>query len=286
MTAADPTWLDLRIPFDDAAKHHSLPLLDRMAAHIGAVSNDSSGPVTIIDIGAGTGNSALWFDHHLGQRLPDRTLRWVLVDSDPEALAMAAENLPAAQTCAAPITQLPRIADQVMANQSPGAGRLVITCSALLDVLTDEDVTAIVETLVDHRGFGLLLLSITGQWRLDPADPDDDALHRAFSTHQHRAGRLGADAPETLLEAAHRAGVTTATSASPWQLHAPADHEFIDRFLAERVDAVVEYDPNLENTAGQWLQRRRAQLDTGLTITVDHLDLYLDATAPSQDRSS
>lgn len=271
MTAAHQ-WLDLRVPFDDAARQASLPLVDRVAT---ALCDDAAGtPVTIIDIGAGTGNSARWFQQHLTPRLPDADLRWVLVDSDRQALETASQILPGVQAVCTDITELPRIVDDQMASHP---GKLLITGSAILDVFTRQDLAAIVDTLNRHNGLALILLSITGTWQLTPADPEDETINQAFCGHQQRHGKLGPVAPAALQELAHEAGASVTTARSDWQLTGPRDASFMTRFLRERVDAAIEHQPQLESLATEWLHRRLEQSSDDLRVDVEHLDVVIDA---------
>lgn len=275
MKTAAHTWLDLRVPYDDVARQDSLGLVEHAATALQEQAVSTAQPVMIFDIGAGTGNSAQWFKQHLEPRLPGRELQWVLVDTDRVALETAAGRVPEAHSVVAPITELPKIVDELL-GKTPEPGQLLITGSAVLDVLTQSDLEAITETVVRHAGLGLVLLSINGDWQITPADPDDIIISQAFAAHQQRGDKLGAAGPTALLTAAHRAGITVTSGNSPWKLCAARDQEFLERFLAERIEAVVEQQPQLRNVAADWLNRRRTQLAGDLTVEVDHVDVYLD----------
>ena len=294
--AAEPDWLDLRAPFDDAARQYALPLLDRAAE---ALRVGPERPLVVIDIGAGTGNSMRWFDRHLRERLPGRSLHRVLVDADEAALDIAAQRFSTkVTTVAASIDSLPDVAAQALADaelDSTQPGNLLITGSALLDVLTPADMVAIAETLHRFSGSGLFLLSISGRWRLTPPHPDDELLDEAFSRHQCRGSRLGTQAAPALGAEARRTGAQVESSLSPWHLKAPRDTEFLTRFLTERVDAAIEADPQLAATGQAWLaerlhrmkdqrsvedQRRvasggRAERKAGLEVLVEHTDVLI-----------
>ena len=288
--AAEPDWLELRAPVDDAARQYALPLLDRAAD---ALRAGTERPLVVIDIGAGTGNSMRWFDHHLGERLPGRSFHRVLVDADEAALNIAAQRVGTmVRIVAAPIASLPDIAAEALAEAelaSTQPGNLLITGSALLDVLTPDDMAAITETLRRFSGIGLFLLSISGRWRLTPPHPDDGALDEAFSLHQCRESRLGTQAAAALEEEARRSGAQVESSPSPWHLEAPRDTEFLTRFLTERVDAAIEADPRLATRAQAWLAQRLHGVETqdtvevggpvdqkaGLTVVVEHTDVLI-----------
>lgn len=274
MTTAEHAWLDLRVPYDNAARQSSLRLLQMAASTLGSTS--PAEPVTIIDVGAGTGNSARWFSQHLEPLLTDRDLRWVLVDTDEAALETAACTMPEAETVVAPIVDLPQITDTL---HSAHAGQLLVVGSAVLDVFTAADLEAMSATIRRHAGLGLFFLSITGDWQLDPADPDDVVMNRAFIAHQQREGKLGPDGPELLRATAQRAGAVVESGTSPWVMSAPRDAEMLLEFLTARVEAAIEQQPSLHGLATEWLDRRRAQLAKDLTVEVDHLDLFIDGRA-------
>lgn len=291
MTAAESGWLDLRVPFDDAARQCALPLLDKA---VDALPEDSERPLVIIDLGAGIGNSMRWFDRHLRRRLPDRRLHRVLVDSDAAALDIAAQRFgTAVRTVATPIASLPGVAAEALAEvaaeapaetsaASPRPADLLITGSALLDVLTRDDMVVIAETLARFSGVGLFLLSVSGRWKLTPSHLDDAVLDEAFSRHQRRDSRLGTHAVATLAAEACRIGGQVDTSNSFWDLKAPRDAGFLTRFLTERVDAAIEADPRLATIGRAWLDTR---LHGGLEVVVDHTDVLIDATVLDSPRT-
>ena len=314
MTAADADWLDLRVPVDDAAKQQSLHLLDHAVRVLTPASADAAPasadaaptdalspgaappdgdhePLLVIDIGAGTGNSARWFDDRLRERMPGRELDWVFIDADQASLDQAVRTMPKASAICAQISELPALTADLLntaeagtagspasGNGESGAPRLLLTCSAVLDVLTRSDLETISDTLVRFRGIGLFLLSITGGWTLDPPHQHDTILNDAFTAHQHRDGRLGCDAPEALARLAADREATITSGQSPWLLHAPHDHEFLTRFLSERIDAAIGASPHLAQTGRDWLSARCSRLRTGLSVRVDHADLLIDAS--------
>lgn len=282
MTGAAPDWLEARAPFDDAARQQSLPLL-ASAAHTLLESTEPGSTVTVVDLGAGTGKSAAWFRRHLTPLLPDRQLAWHLVDGHAPSLQLAGQAFPDAGHLLSMMSDLPAALGEHLEETSgrPTPGSLLLTCSAVLDVLTQADVDAVLDTLTRYRGLGLFLLSITEDWHLDPSDPRDEQLARAFAEHQRWGEKLGAHGGQTMAQSARQRGIAVETSDSPWRLRAPQDAEFIHRFLTERVDAVVEAEPGLQREAADWLELRTRQAGEnggqGLFVTVDHLDVLLNA---------
>ncbi len=284
MTAAESDWLDLRRPVDDAARRESLHLLDHAVARLSAETESNTKSLLAVDIGAGTGNSALWFDTALRTRLPDWEINWILLDSDQASLDLAATALPHARTICAPIAAFPTLSAELLSASEFHGSQLLLTCSALLDVLTETDLIAVIRSLKDHDGLGLFLLSIVDGWELDPVHPYDAVIDAAFTAHQHRDGRLGHHAPERLMRLARRHGLTAVEGPSPWRLAAPADRTFLSRFLSERLDAALDEDPALATAARDWWSQRQAQLDSGLSVRVDHLDVLIDSVGRARGR--
>ncbi|WP_431812800.1 hypothetical protein [Kocuria sp. cx-455] len=276
MIGAAQDWLEARVPFDDAARQQSLPLLDRAAQALLAADPTGRTPLTVVDLGAGTGKSAAWFRRHLSPRLPGRSINWLLVDAHEPSLEIATQHLTDADTVVTPLSDLPAALDNHLPER-PAPGTLMLTCSAVLDVLTQDDVEAILTTLTTHHGVGLFLLSITADWHLEPADPRDPELAQAFADHQRRDGKLGAEGGEAMLRTARERGIHTTHGNSAWQLNAPRDTEFTRRFLTERVAAAVEASPELEVEARDWLETRNRQAADHLNVTVDHCDVLVDA---------
>ena len=276
MIGAAQDWLEARVPFDDAARQQSLPLLDRAAQALLDADPTGRTPLTVVDLGAGTGKSAAWFRQHLTPRLPGRSIHWLLVDAHEPSLGIATQHLADADTIVTRLSDLPT----ALASHFPGhpaPGTVLLTCSAVLDVLTQDDVEAILTTLTTYQGVGLFLLSITADWHLEPAHPRDPELAEAFADHQRRDGKLGAEGGRAMLRTAREHAVQTAHGNSAWHLSAPRDTEFTRRFLSERVAAAVEAAPELEDAAREWLETRDQQATDQLNVTVDHCDVLVDA---------
>lgn len=170
MIGAAQDWLEARVPFDDTARQQSLPLLDRAAQALLDADPSGQSRLTIVDLGAGTGKSAAWFREHLTPRLPGRTIQWLLVDAHEPSLEIATQHVGEADTIVTRLSELPTALGEYLPGH-PAPGSLFLTCSAVLDVLTQDDVDAILTTLDTYKGLGLFLLSITADWHLTPPDP-------------------------------------------------------------------------------------------------------------------
>jgi hypothetical protein len=244
-------WLSLREPADADAR--ALELLDPLRTAL-----KGRPELVIRDLGCGTGSLGRW----LAPRLSGPQ-RWVMEDRDPALLAYAARHMPAAGE----VTVETRLGDVTELTAADLAGTDLITCSALLDILTGPQVEALAAACAGARCAALLTLSVTGQVTVDPADPLDSEIEAAFNAHQRRGQLLGPDAGEAARRAFERAGARVTVAASPWRL-GPQRSELTKEWLAGWLHAAGEQRPELPLDA---YRDRRAGSD--LEVTVGHTDV-------------
>jgi Methyltransferase domain len=256
-------WLAVREPADAAARDPGLA--GRAARLVG------DRPV-VHDLGSGTGSMGRW----LAPRLPGPQ-RWIMYDRDPDLLAAAAAGLRGVRAAdGSEVSGRTRCVDITALTPDELADADLVTCSALLDMLTAGDVDKIVTACGDRPA--LFTLSVVGDVTLSPAEPLDRDIEAAFNAHQRRttaAGRalLGPDAPAAAAAAFRRRGATVETRATPWRLGTGYSN-LIGEWLRGWVDAAVEQVPRLADRAGPYLERRLAQAAMGdLSVTVGHSDL-------------
>jgi len=218
---------------------------------------DLDDDMEIIDLGAGMGANQRW----LAPRLPFRQ-RWIHLDHDPAI----SRSLPLPDD-----TMI--IDDSVEALGRLLAGRdcarRLVSCSAVLDVLTKAEVLAVCHAVIEAHVPALFSLTVTGTLILNPAHPDDQQLLQAFNDHQRRAGLAGPEATPLAICALEAAGFRVFCQETPWQLAAATGQAFVEQVLQERLDAAVSQDPALGSVAAAWLELRRVQLALGIL----HLDL-------------
>lgn len=260
-----PDWLALRESADAAARAEEL--LDPLRAHLAATAR----PV-IRDLGCGTGSMGRW----LAARLPGAQ-HWVMYDRDPELLRHAAATMAAGAADGAPVTVETRQHDITALTAAELAGTALVTASALLDLLTVEEVDRIAGACVEAACPALLTLSVLGRVELSPDDPLDADFEAAFNAHQRRPvdGRrlLGPDAVEAAAESFARRGATVRVRPAPWRLTADQARLTV-QWLEGWVAAACAQRPDLTAEAGGYLQRRSAAAGAGrLTVVVHHSDL-------------
>jgi hypothetical protein len=242
------SWLGLREPADAAAR--SADLVERLPAEIHVIR----------DLGCGTGSLGRW----LAPQLPTPQ-HWILADRDPKLLHYATAHL-----------RLPGVSvegalgDVTALTAKDLDGTDLITCSALLDLLTETEIDALVAACATAGVAALFTLSVAGEVTLDPARPEDGRVEAAFNEHQRRVegGRrlLGPDAPAYAARAFEKAGATVLTRPSPWQL-GPELPELTAEWLRGWFGAAQEQDPGLSD---DYLEARLGDLPA---VRVGHVDL-------------
>ena len=249
-------WLALREPADRRAR--SAALAGRLAAHL-ATRSTRRRPLTVLDLGAGTGANMRVLAPLLGAGQ-----HWRLVDHDPGLLARAVP--PAGVT----VERCARdLADDLAPLFEPAPD--LVTASALLDLCGQ----AWIERLVTHAaraGAALLaVLSVDGRQEWAPADPLDGAVLAAFAADQRRdkglGPALGPAAPATLAASLAAAGYRVHRARSDWRLAATAEAALIAA-LAEGTACAAAPVAGAE-AAAEWAARRRR----ALRVVIGHEDV-------------
>ncbi|MCX5052830.1 MULTISPECIES: class I SAM-dependent methyltransferase [unclassified Streptomyces] len=259
-----PEWLELREPADAAGRAHDLlvPLRIRLANLPGKAG------LVIHDLGCGTGSMGRW----LAPRL-DGAQHWILHDRDPYLLHFAAVASPRSAADGSRVTVETRRGDVARLTPDGLAGASLVTASALLDVLTREEIETLADACTGAGCPALLTLSVAGRVELTPSDPMDAEITDAFNAHQRRDGMLGPDAITVACEAFSERGATVQVNPSPWRL-GPGEAALTAQWLRGWVGAAVEERPELKARAERYLRERLAACEAGeLRVTVHHSDL-------------
>lgn len=289
----EASWLDLRYRADDRARQRSLPLVRDLAEHLlanahpGPVPGTSQKPVpqapglAVVDVGAGTGANLRWLGPHLDQALGSALAQdWALLDHD--AVLLEAVRGAAAPWLRRSIRHTGSVATLGDLLQTTGHPRLV-SCSALLDLLTASQIDDLVAATVRGADAALWSLSVTGDVSFDPGHADDALLVQRFNSDQQR-GTTTATGPHFLAgpdgwRLAERAfidrGWRVSLARTPWIL-GPNDAPMVARLLTERAQAALKTtDVSADRRAIRtWLALRLDQAERGqLEVRVDHQDL-------------
>jgi hypothetical protein len=270
------TWLGLRESADAAAR--ASDLVEQIRAHLPA--NDR---VVIHDLGCGTGSMGRW----LAPRLPGRQ-HWILYDRDAGLLAQAAADVPGVAADGSAVSVQTRQRDITRLDAGDLAGASLITASALLDMMTAEELDRLVTTCADAGCLALITISVIGRVDLTPADPLDASIASAFNAHQRRTtgGRqlLGPDAVGAAVDAFTRLGADVVVRPSPWLL-GPGQSVLVAEWLRGWVGAACEQRPELTADAAAYVLRRRAEATAGrLSVRVHHQDLLVRPPMTSMEQ--
>ncbi|MFD3822118.1 class I SAM-dependent methyltransferase [Streptomyces sp. NPDC058625] len=260
-----PEWLQLREPADAFARAHDL--LDPLRIRLADLPKRADGFI-IHDIGCGTGSMGRW----LAPRL-DGAQHWVLHDRDPYLLHFAAVASPRSAADGSRVSVETRRGDVALLTADALSGASLVTASALLDVLTREDVDALAAACAGAGCPALLTLSVAGRVELTAPHPLDQEITEAFNAHQKRGGLLGPDAATAAAEAFSEHGATVRLDPSPWRL-GPEHAGLTAQWLRGWVGAAVEERPELAEPADRYLTERLEACAAGdLRVVVHHTDL-------------
>ena len=262
---ASSEWLTLREPADAAAR--ATDLVEELRSCL-----PPRGRLTVLDLGCGTGSMARW----LAAQLPGPQ-HWVMLDRDSELLAAAAAEPPGDAADGTPVTMETRRGDITRLEPANLDGADLVTASALLDMMTAQELERVVATCAAAGCPTLITLSVTGRVELTPPDPFDRCVRDAFNAHQrrdHGSGQLlGPEAVGAAVNGFTRRGCDVLVRESPWLL-GPGQAALTAEWLRGWVGAACEQQPELASTAHAYARRRLAEAAAGrLLVTVHHQDL-------------
>lgn len=262
-----PGWLALREPADAEARARDLAeALERALP--------ARGPRIIHDLGCGTGAMGRWL-----APLLSGPQHWVLHDRDEDLLAQAVADVPGPAADGAPVSVEAMRTDIARLHSDDLAGATVITASALLDLLTGEELDRLAGLCAGAGCPILLTLSVAGRVGMAPADPLDRRVAAAFDAHQRRTttrGRLlGPDAVDVAAETFRRLGAEVVLRSSPWRL-GPAHSDLAAEWFTGWVEAACEQEAELVGERERYSRRRMKQASAGkLAVSVGHADLLI-----------
>jgi hypothetical protein len=262
-----PSWLELREAADAAARAREL--VGQLRRRVPA-----GDPWVIHDLACGSGAMGRW----LAPLLPGPQ-HWILHDRDSDLLALAALDGPGPALDGATVTVETRRSDVTRLGPDDLAGATLVTASALLDLLTWDELTELVHACAGAGCPVLFGLSVTGRVQLLPGDALDARVAAAFDAHQRRLtsrGRLlGPDAVEAVVEGFRRLGAEVVVRPSRGRLGA-AEGDLAAEWIEGWIDAACEREPALGPEADGYRRRRLREAGAGaLGVTVGHADVLV-----------
>ena len=188
--------------------------------------------------------------------------RWVLHDLDRDLLAVAADRVAGvAAADGSPVTVETRHDDVTRLGPADLADADVVTCSALLDLLTSDELGRLVARCTAAGCPTLLTLTVVGRVELVPSDPLDAQVAAALF---------------------REAGAEVAVRDSPWRLDGSTS-ALAAEWCSGWVAAAQEQSPALAPALRPYVRRRLREARAGaLRVTVAHGDLLaVPAPGPS-----
>jgi len=276
-------WLDLREPFDAAARDIRLPILlaDQLPAR-----------PRILDLGAGTGSLLRWLGHFIG-----RAQAWTLVDADAALIDRAfgtvaeravemgwAATWPNRRTLLAHAPGGAWRVEGLVADLREAPDNLpldqvdAVVNTALCDLVSAEWVSRMAEGCAEHRLPFYAALNVTGRERFMPPHRGDALVARGFARDQLRdkgfgGMALGARAPGKIAEAFLANGYTVHRAPSDWVIS--RQNAAMAAALADgHARAAMAKERRARATILDWAMDRRAQAGLQrLSVRVGHTDV-------------
>lgn len=251
-------WLALREPADRASR--DLELTRRLGAW-------ASGHrvLDIVDLGSGTGANM----RYLAPQLPP-SQRWRLIEHDPGLIEAGSQDLS--------INAVYERRDLVGELDLVFTPRpTIVTASALIDLVSPAWLGRLARRTVAAEAACLIVLTISGQVDLEPADEFDPEMLNLVSRHQRTdkgfGVAAGGQAATILGELFAGHGYRVEMTASDW--HLGADLRGLQQRLVEGyAGAALAVAPDRAGAITLWLERRGALIARGrLRCVVAHTDL-------------
>jgi SAM-dependent methyltransferase len=300
MTGFTAEWLSLREPADTRARDAGSSAaqkptrLARGAAppaaqkQAGAVAQDATlsarltqlarrrTPPRFIDLACGTGANLRYLAPRIGG-----AQQWLLVDDDPALL----EKVGAVAGCNVRTQRLDLV---TQLDTLDFAADVIVTASALLDLVSERWLEQLVEQCRAKRCPALFALTYDGRMTLTPSDPDDEWIRQLVNRHQQSdkgfgGPALGPSACRRVRELFEDAGYEVLATRTDWHL-LPKERLLQQMLLEGWATASMELAQAESARCRQWLARRLAHLATGASrITVGHEDVLAQPRLASND---
>lgn len=277
-------WLRLREPADARARSESLTraITDSLATHE---------PVRLLELGTGTGSNI----RCLAERLKGRQ-QWLAADRSATLLAALANQIEVwaiargydvAKRNGLCVIRSAWFECEIQTQQRDLGnlddhrifqGRHLVTASALLDLVSEQWLRALVGHCRAERSLALFTITYNGRFSCEPPEPEDETVRDLMNRHQKTDKGLGGPAagPDACAAAERcfaEAGYRVRREASDWILGPGEDA--IQRFLIEGwAGAATEIAPDDAAMVADWRARRLSHVAAGRSaVVVGHDDL-------------
>jgi hypothetical protein len=276
-------WLALREPADFSARSSQLAGVIANALEVDAV-------VQALDLASGTGSNV----RYLAERLPPHQ-DWLLVDDDQELIAHAPGRMSewaATRAYEAHVepggvmlrgdrlkcrVQVRRVNVADLTAAAIFNGRQLVTASALLDLVSEPWLRALVVRCREHAAAVLFALNYDGRIHCSPEEAGDQQIRELVNRHQQRdkgfGTALGPDAASTAERLFAAAGYQVQRQPSDWVL-SPDARGLQEALIDGWARAAAELAPAESASIQDWRTRRLAHLEGGRSrLRVGHQDV-------------
>ena len=277
-------WLQLREPADAAARATSLTRA--IAESVAGVE-----PLHVLDLATGTGSNL----RYLTARLPGRQ-RWLVVDRNSALLAHVPSLTSAwgaarhydvradANGCVIRGERLEchvetrRLDLSTLDEAEIFVGRHLVTASALLDLVSEQWLTALAARCRAVGAAALFVISYTGRSVCSPVEPEDDIIRDLLNLHQKTDKGLGGpaagpDAAQCAARCFAEVGYYVRTAPSDWALGS-GEPELQRRLIEGWAEAASHVAPGDVSRIERWRARRLGHVDANRSrVVVGHLDV-------------
>ncbi|GGE89296.1 class I SAM-dependent methyltransferase [Stappia taiwanensis] len=265
MSGFSHQWLALREPVDLRARNAAV-----REAFVSALKQRQAQlqrPLTLLDLGSGTGASARALSPHLP--FPHR---WRLAEFDP-ALVAIAQDLTLPSDVPVEVVEAD-LADGVPPGLLDGVD--AVTTSAFLDLVSSDWLDRLATDLARARLPFLAMLTYDGRLSVSPPHPFDETVRAAMNTHQRGdkgfGPALGPEAADHAARTFAAAGFKITEGQSDWQARSD-ETGFQEMLLDGWITAAREMGVDQEGLAGFSAAHRKALAEKRLTSHVGHRDM-------------
>jgi SAM-dependent methyltransferase len=269
----DSDWLELRFEADSEARKNAIDEIKEKLV--------IQGPVSIIDIGSGTGNNVFYLIPELVKNgIEDQ--RWLLVDRDPKLLDVALERL---EKLKAKLENVSTQIDILVADLSDELDRIpfgdadIVALSELLDLVSRKWIEKFVKMISEFDvRYVLISLTVDGMIQWSPKHPMDKSISDLFNQDMLKdkgfGPALGMNATEVLKEYLMKSGYGIKEMDTPWILES-GQKKLQGRYLEDMTSAVLtgEVMADKEEIL-KWKNNRKALIQSGESqLRVGHTDI-------------
>jgi len=249
-------WLALREPDDVAARSAAV-------TRFVTATFQAQSVVRVVDLGSGTGSNVRYLSPHLPS-----AQHWQLMDNE-SALLDKARSLtsPEVET---------RVTDLRQLEASAFERSDLVTASALLDLVSESWLRALVQHCHEHQVALLAALNYDGRIECSPADEDDGFVRELVNRHQRTdkgfGPALGPDAGVRLEKLLREAGYSVLRDKSDWRLGI-GESELQRELISGWAGAAIELSRSDAGRIRGWERRRLHAVDQRSVIVVGHDDV-------------